>query len=371
MQHGEDNTAPIAANCSDLAHVVNHLKQQVRQLEVEVAQHRLQHQVHLESEEVLDFWIGSRDTLATNFKRWFTPAGSKQQALVDAEIARRFGALLRRAEIGELPEAWLDTPRRTISLIIILDQFSRHVYRGSRPEAQQQACSASSDASTAVARCSAKALMLAQKLFANKWEDSLDTLLLVFALMPYRHAPNVANLEFVLERIADRCTKLGLKRVNDSFRQGLDANLGKTNLVGVLIKFESATRKRLGLQAPTKTRVGFDAAESSAKESTAAAESTTATINMRFAHVLQQTCVARDQSKAQLHAVFQECAKFVSACETIPTRSDVEQRQQHCAQHTTQSLGGGGAARSDRRSIVISLSGTLESKHTLAANLFT
>ncbi len=49
---------------------------------------------------------------------------------VDREIGERFGADLERARNGELNE-WAKTPRGRLALIVLLDQFSRNVYRGS------------------------------------------------------------------------------------------------------------------------------------------------------------------------------------------------------------------------------------------------
>src|SRR5215212_11788533 len=45
-------------------------------------------------------------------------------------VHERFGALLERARGGEL-DHWADTPRGRLALIIVLDQFSRNIYRGS------------------------------------------------------------------------------------------------------------------------------------------------------------------------------------------------------------------------------------------------
>src|SRR3712207_231602 len=50
---------------------------------------------------------------------------------VDREITERFGELLEQARRGELDQ-WADTPRGRLALIIVLDQFSRNIYRGSR-----------------------------------------------------------------------------------------------------------------------------------------------------------------------------------------------------------------------------------------------
>jgi uncharacterized protein (DUF924 family) len=49
---------------------------------------------------------------------------------VDREITERFGETLEEARRGEL-DHWADTARGRLALIVVLDQFSRNVYRGS------------------------------------------------------------------------------------------------------------------------------------------------------------------------------------------------------------------------------------------------
>jgi len=84
-----------------------------------------------EAEEVLSYWFpedlvdADLDTLRRHGKRWM--AGGPE---VDREISERFGELLERARGGEL-DHWADTPRGRLALIIVLDQFSRNIYRGS------------------------------------------------------------------------------------------------------------------------------------------------------------------------------------------------------------------------------------------------
>ena len=79
-------------------------------------------------EQVLDFWFGTcgADGSLDPAKRkmWF---GDGRQ--YDAEIREKFGALHARASRGELNLEWLVTPLGRIALIIVLDQFSRHVHR--------------------------------------------------------------------------------------------------------------------------------------------------------------------------------------------------------------------------------------------------
>ena len=82
-------------------------------------------------EEVLSYWFPEEladpdlETLRRYGQRW--RYGGPE---VDREITERFGELLEQARRGEL-DHWADTPRGRLALIIVLDQFSRNIYRGS------------------------------------------------------------------------------------------------------------------------------------------------------------------------------------------------------------------------------------------------
>ena len=56
--------------------------------------------------------------------------GFEQSDAFDAEVRERFGALTHRARDGKL-ETWSETPRGCLALIILIDQFSRNIHRGS------------------------------------------------------------------------------------------------------------------------------------------------------------------------------------------------------------------------------------------------
>ncbi len=88
---------------------------------------------------IREFWFGKSLTCslpgqgelasqAVALKRrvdvWFE---SKVQQ--DEIIRTQFEEVLQRATRGEL-DGWADSPRRRLSLIILLDQFPRHMYRG-------------------------------------------------------------------------------------------------------------------------------------------------------------------------------------------------------------------------------------------------
>lgn len=74
-------------------------------------------------DDVLDFWFSETDP-----DNWF-----ERSDAFDAELRARFGAAVASARDGGLAD-WHDTPRGCLALIILIDQFSRNIYRDS-PEA--------------------------------------------------------------------------------------------------------------------------------------------------------------------------------------------------------------------------------------------
>jgi len=82
-------------------------------------------------EEVLSYWFpegindADPETRRRQLQRWM--AGGPE---VDREITERFGEVLEQARRGEL-DHWAETARGRLALIVVLDQFSRNVYRGS------------------------------------------------------------------------------------------------------------------------------------------------------------------------------------------------------------------------------------------------
>jgi uncharacterized protein (DUF924 family) len=89
-----------------------------------------------EFEDVLRFWFPQhlRDdhaVMVSQFEWWFRGGA-------DSAVVERFSGLLERATRGEL-DRWSHRPRSRLSLIIVLDQFSRSVHRGTvRAFAQDQ-----------------------------------------------------------------------------------------------------------------------------------------------------------------------------------------------------------------------------------------
>lgn len=81
------------------------------------------------TDDVLDFWLGpeaQRNAPEESVrKRWF-----QKDAAFDEEIRMMFGDIIEHAGAGQL-DAWAESPRGRLALVILLDQFTRNVYRDS------------------------------------------------------------------------------------------------------------------------------------------------------------------------------------------------------------------------------------------------
>lgn len=75
--------------------------------------------------EVLAFWFGEGDEHGRKRVEWF-----KKDATFDDEIRRRFIPAYQLAAADRLSH-WKDDVRACLALIIVLDQFSRNMFRGS------------------------------------------------------------------------------------------------------------------------------------------------------------------------------------------------------------------------------------------------
>jgi uncharacterized protein (DUF924 family) len=111
--------------------------------------------------DVLDYWFGAPGSPEHGHERelWFT-----KRAATDDEIRGRFGALIEAALHGDL-ETWRATPRGTLALIVLLDQFTRNVFRDT-PRAFAGDAQALAMASALVERGDDRQLSLHERAFA-------------------------------------------------------------------------------------------------------------------------------------------------------------------------------------------------------------
>jgi len=81
-----------------------------------------------EVQAVLEFWFGPGDddleAIRTQSDLWWNA-----KPAVDEQIRERFGALHRAVVNGER-NGWLATAEGRLAAIIVVDQFSRHLFRG-------------------------------------------------------------------------------------------------------------------------------------------------------------------------------------------------------------------------------------------------
>ena len=110
---------------------------------------------------VIDFWFQE-----TEPSSWW-----KKDEAFDQLIGERFGELLRQASQCEL-HSWRTTAAGRLAEVIVLDQFSRNVYR---------------DTAAAFAQ-DPLALALAQEAIGTGALDELSEIERTFLLMPYMHS---------------------------------------------------------------------------------------------------------------------------------------------------------------------------------------
>jgi uncharacterized protein (DUF924 family) len=126
-----------------------------------------------DSERVLSYWLEPKpeteEAMAREGRRWFMGG-----AEVDAEIHERFGPLVAAARAGEL-DGFAETARGRLALIILIDQFSRNLYR-SNPDAFA---------------ADAKARALAREGYDSGLFAEFDSLDHLFAGMPFSHSENL------------------------------------------------------------------------------------------------------------------------------------------------------------------------------------
>ena len=125
--------------------------------------------------EVYEFWFGAPGSDTHGKVRDFWFGGGPE---TDAEIIERFSQTHEDAISGRL-ESWTTEPRGAVSLILVLDQFPRNMFRG-------DARSFASDH---------LALVNAKKLLNSPAHDALMTVEKMFAYLPFEHSENIDDQE--------------------------------------------------------------------------------------------------------------------------------------------------------------------------------
>lgn len=124
------------------------------------------------TEEVINFWFGAPDSAELGADRaiWFD-----SDPEFDQQIRQRFGQANIQAASGEL-DYMMQTQRGSLALIILLDQFSRNIYRG-------QAEAFANDS---------KVRQVAEHALQKQFDQDLLTVQRKFMYLPFEHAEDLA-----------------------------------------------------------------------------------------------------------------------------------------------------------------------------------
>lgn len=123
------------------------------------------------SDEVLVFWLAQPG-------RWW-----KEDHAFDDEIRDRFLALHKAIRHGEREE-WLETPRAALAYVVVLDQLSRNMFRGS----------------ASMFEADPRALAAARRALDRGFDHDLSRDERMFLYMPFMHSEDIAD--------QDRCLRL-------------------------------------------------------------------------------------------------------------------------------------------------------------------
>jgi len=123
--------------------------------------------VNVTPADVVGFWREA------GYERWY----SKDDAF-DAEIRRRFLAVWQAAVAGKL-DHWQDSDEGALALLIVLDQFSRNMFRG-----DAQAFGAD-----------AKAREVADRAIARGVDQRTAAVMRQFIYLPFEHSESLSDQE--------------------------------------------------------------------------------------------------------------------------------------------------------------------------------
>lgn len=121
----------------------------------------------MDSGTVLDFWFGQEP------KVWFAKDADFDQRLRD-----RFLATCEQAGRGAL-DKWLDAPRSSLALILVLDQFPRNIFRGTARAFESDS----------------RARSAARHLIDRGWDRGFTAHERMFVYLPLEHSESLADQE--------------------------------------------------------------------------------------------------------------------------------------------------------------------------------
>ena len=122
------------------------------------------------AQDILDFWLGDGSAARPE---WF-----RKDAAFDAAVRARFGAAVEAA-IGGAYADWMATPRGALALVLLLDQFTRNIFRDTARMYDGDA----------------RALAIARGMVERGADRTLGRYERMFVYLPFEHAEDVAAQE--------------------------------------------------------------------------------------------------------------------------------------------------------------------------------
>lgn len=123
--------------------------------------------MNISPRDVLDFWF------AAGWEKWW-----KKSSDFDSEIKLRFGDTYNEAVAGKL-DLWVNESQGALALIIVLDQFSRNLFRKDHRAWMQDA----------------KALGLAREAIHRCFDVELPATVRNWVYMPFMHSEDLVDQE--------------------------------------------------------------------------------------------------------------------------------------------------------------------------------
>lgn len=117
----------------------------------------------MKAHDIVSYWMEAGET------RWFT-----KDAAFDGALSVRFGEALKQARNGEFDD-WAETPEGALGLVLLLDQVSRNIHRGS----------------PLAFAADAKALALAKRAVAAGFHTAMPAPHAMWLIMPFEHSEQI------------------------------------------------------------------------------------------------------------------------------------------------------------------------------------
>lgn len=154
-------------------------------------------------EQVLHYWFDDAEQnierLHEQSKNWYSVSTER-----DEEIKREFGTLLQEIATGQRQE-WMQTSSGVLALVLVLDQFTRQIYR-KRPEAFAH---------------DAQAIAITYSGISRGLDQEMSVPGRLFFYHPFQHSEKLKDQEFgvqIVRNLRSHCDEKWHEYVDESIR---------------------------------------------------------------------------------------------------------------------------------------------------------